>query len=90
MLPTSAGVEPATPWSPVGRRIQLSHRGRKNAQINIFLFLQENICCRVLICFLGEIRKYQDIMAEKCLIQMDGLNVYISITLVAHVSVHFT
>ena len=28
MLPTSAGVEPATSWSPVGRRIQLSHRGR--------------------------------------------------------------
>ena len=27
-LPTSAGVEPATSWSPVGRRIQLSHRGR--------------------------------------------------------------
>ena len=27
MLPTLAGVEPAT-WSPVGRRIQLSHRGR--------------------------------------------------------------
>ena len=27
MLPTSAGVEPAT-WSPVGRRIQLSHRGQ--------------------------------------------------------------
>ena len=27
MLPTSAGVEPATSWSPVGRRIQLSHRG---------------------------------------------------------------
>ena len=26
MLPTSAGVEPATSWSPVGRRIQLSHR----------------------------------------------------------------
>ena len=25
MLPTSAGVEPATSWSPVGRRIQLSH-----------------------------------------------------------------
>ena len=22
------GVEPATSWSPVGRRIQLSHRGR--------------------------------------------------------------
>ena len=32
MLPTSAGVEPATSWSPVGRRIQLSHRGR-----NIYL-----------------------------------------------------
>ena len=28
MLPTSAGAEPATSWSPVGRRIQLSHRGR--------------------------------------------------------------
>ena len=28
MLPTSAGVEPATSWSPVGRRIQLSHQGR--------------------------------------------------------------
>ena len=27
MLPTSAGDEPATSWSPVGRRIQLSHRG---------------------------------------------------------------
>ena len=28
MLPTSAGVEPASSWSPVRRRIQLSHRGR--------------------------------------------------------------
>ena len=28
MLLTSAGVEPATSWSPVGRRIQLNHRGR--------------------------------------------------------------
>ena len=28
MLPTSAGVEPATSWSPVGRRVQLSHWGR--------------------------------------------------------------
>ena len=27
MLPTSAGVEPATSCSPVGRRIQLSHHG---------------------------------------------------------------
>ena len=28
MLPTSVGVEPATSWSPVRRRIQLSHRGQ--------------------------------------------------------------
>ena len=28
MLPSSAGVEPATSWSPVGWRIQLSHRGQ--------------------------------------------------------------
>ena len=28
MLPTSARVEPATSWSPVGWRIQLSHQGR--------------------------------------------------------------
>ena len=30
MLPTSAGVEPATSWSPVGRRIQLSHEAGLN------------------------------------------------------------
>ena len=29
MLPTSAGVEPATSWSPAGRRIQLSHWGQQ-------------------------------------------------------------
>ena len=34
MLPTSAGVEPATSWSPVGRRIQLSHRGRHQEDLN--------------------------------------------------------
>ena len=28
MLPTSAGAEPATSWSPVWGRIQLSHQGR--------------------------------------------------------------
>ena len=39
MLPTSAGVEPATSWSPVGRRIQPSHRGR--LQIKIKLLLKE-------------------------------------------------
>ena len=33
MLPTSAGVEPATSWSPVGRRIQLSHRGIESFKI---------------------------------------------------------
>ena len=33
MLPTSAGVEPATSWSPVGRRIQLSHRGRHLSKV---------------------------------------------------------
>ena len=27
MMPTSAGVEPATSWPPVRRRIQLGHRG---------------------------------------------------------------
>ena len=31
LLPTSAGVEPATSWSPVERRIQLSHLGRPTA-----------------------------------------------------------
>ena len=34
MLPTSAGVEPATSWSPVGRCIQLSHRGRPVRSVN--------------------------------------------------------
>ena len=38
MLPTSAGVEPATSWSPVGRRIQFSHRGRRGAYLLIFTF----------------------------------------------------
>ena len=37
--PTSAGVEPATfqpaiSWSPVGRRIQLSHRGTNSGIVN--------------------------------------------------------
>ena len=30
MLPTSAGVEPTTSWSPVRLCIQLSHRGQQN------------------------------------------------------------
>ena len=41
MLPTSAGVEPATSWSPVGRRIQLSHRGRR--KYKFYIFTSENI-----------------------------------------------
>ena len=43
MLSTSAEVEPATSWSPVGRRVQLSHRDRQKVSI-VFLFLHENIC----------------------------------------------
>ena len=35
MLPTSVGVEPETSWSPVGRRIQLSHRGQPD----------QGLCC---------------------------------------------
>ena len=39
MLPTSTGVEPATSWSPVGRRIQQSHRQAKCVADDIlFLF----------------------------------------------------
>ena len=34
MLPTSVGVETATSWSPVGRRIQLSHRGQRKSDDN--------------------------------------------------------
>ena len=37
MLPTSAGVEPVTSWSPVARRIQLSHRGLRYI-LNLFQF----------------------------------------------------
>ena len=33
MLPNSVGVEPATSWSPVWRRIQLSHRRRYTVYI---------------------------------------------------------
>ena len=58
MLPTLAGVEPVTSWSPVGRRIQMSHPGRpfnsypiapdqeKLSRYFFFLFLHENVCCR--------------------------------------------
>ena len=43
MLPTSAGVEPVTSWSPVGRRIQLSHRGRHFSKI-VRTFVLYRIC----------------------------------------------
>ena len=33
MLPTSEGVEPATSWSPVGWRIQLSHRATNTVSV---------------------------------------------------------
>ena len=39
MLPTSAGVEPATSWSPVGQRIQLSNRGQLHPVWQGFLFI---------------------------------------------------
>ena len=42
MLPTSAGVEPATSWSPVGRRIQLSHRGQLGMHVKLFQTKQED------------------------------------------------
>ena len=41
MLPTSAGVEPATSWSPVGRRIQLSNWATEAAH-NFFTYLNED------------------------------------------------
>ena len=51
MLPTSAGVEPATSWSPVGLCIQLSHRGRppyiiKLSQIVWELWPAQDFCFR--------------------------------------------
>ena len=40
MLPTSEGVEPSTYWSPVGRRIQMSHRDRYGSDKELFLEIQ--------------------------------------------------
>ena len=52
MLPISAGVEPATSWNPVGRRIQLSHRGRLHEMSKpVFWENKKNILkCHVLTC----------------------------------------
>ena len=49
MLPTSAGVEPATSWSPVGRRIQLSHRGRLLPALLTFNGLRETTQINALV-----------------------------------------
>ena len=43
MLPTSVGVEPATSWSPVGRCIKLSHRGRQQGLIFQSVAIDQNI-----------------------------------------------
>ena len=44
MLPTSAGVEPAT-WSAVGRRTQLSHWGRQMYWVwHVVLYKRESAC----------------------------------------------
>ena len=53
MLPTSAGVEPATSWSPVRRRIQLSHRGRQSSvgDALALAFRCERFCLASLILF---------------------------------------
>ena len=45
MLPNSAGVEPATSWSPVGRRIQLSHRGRQKI-VRHFVQIVSLVCMK--------------------------------------------
>ena len=61
ILPTSAGVEPVTSWSPVRRRIQLSHRGRPMMDIKINLnqyqlyFMVQWFCLITGRLFAGEI-----------------------------------
>ena len=47
MLPTSAGIEPATSWSPVGRRIQLSHRGRHEFGKSHVYWKRDNVMIRL-------------------------------------------
>ena len=49
MLPTSAGVDPATSWSPVGRRIQLSHRGRQHSRYEMRLKIEAYILLQIFI-----------------------------------------
>ena len=53
MLLTSAGVEPATSWSPVGWHIQLSHRGQVYSIIlKILPPKNENFQIKILIFFI--------------------------------------
>ena len=42
MLPNSEGFEPATSWSPVGRHIQLSHRGQLEPDEPLLDFVGRN------------------------------------------------
>ena len=49
MLPTSAGVEPATSLSPVGRRIQMSHRGRLKSSVMYFCESEKNLPLKKII-----------------------------------------
>ena len=64
MLPTSAAIEPATSWSPVGQRIQLSHRGQVVFLVLLF------IC----FCFVGVLLfLFFFFFNEYCLHQMNIL-----------------
>ena len=57
MLPTSAGVEPATSWSPVGRYIQLSHRGRQSKLEIAKIYMGRNVR-KLLLYASNETRRY--------------------------------
>ena len=63
MLPTSAGVEPATSWSPIGRRIQLSHRGR--SPLLLYGQIQQKTNCYFFLFFS---RKYDWTFHANCLL----------------------
>ena len=63
MLPTSAGVEPATSWSPVGRRIQLSHRGRLGK--DIYIYAEAVLASTHNLCFEQKYEKCQIFFSEK-------------------------
>ena len=64
ILSTSAGVEPATSWSPVG--LQLSHRGRlpvwRNSQF-IHIYTLQRCFCKRQRCETNERAKFKNVMA---------------------------